>query len=165
MKGLGASAIVLALIAGAGAWYFWPNQERRVRARLSELASAASAPAGESEVGRAARLAALTRSLTEDASFAGAPGLPAITGREALAGLASHAATILAPYEISVVGVEITLDGIYATASMTIRVTGLDDAAVQRRFDGQELRLELVEQDNEWRVRRIEPLSALTPTS
>lgn len=154
--------LVVALVAGLIAWHYWTSEEDRIRARLAELASAAGTPADETPLARVGRLATLNRGLTDDARFEGGPGLPSLEGREAFVGFASQAAA-LGPYTITVEGADVTIDGMYATVQVTVRVSGLDDGPQRRRFDGQEFEVELKKPDDEWLVTRVTPLSALKP--
>lgn len=153
---------VVLLVAAVVAWHYWPGEEDRIRARIVALASAASVAPDEAPLARVARLATLNRGLAEDARFDGGSGLPTLEGREAFIGFASQAAAI-GPYTLTVEGMDVTVDGMYATVQLVVRVSGLDDGPQQRRFDGQEFQVELKKPADEWVVSRVTPLSALKP--
>ena len=84
---------LLAVIVGGAAFFLWPSEASRVRARVLAAAAAISGRPGEGDVDRLARLAGLAKTLSRDIVVEAEPGGPAIRGREAVAALATQLAT------------------------------------------------------------------------
>lgn len=59
-------AVVLAVLAGYFGYQWWYNPTRAVKLRLGQVAEALSVPAGDTDLGRVARLAQLRRYLADD---------------------------------------------------------------------------------------------------
>ncbi len=81
---------LLAVIVGGAAFFLWPSEASRVRARVVAAADAISGASGEGDFDRLARLAGLAKALSPDIVVEAEPGGPAVRGREAVAALASQ---------------------------------------------------------------------------
>ena len=85
-----AIAGVVALLLALLAFWYWPTDRRRIIAAGRELARVASIPAGEPDLGRITRAAALSRLLAPGVRLVGPTGRVAIDGREPALGLATR---------------------------------------------------------------------------
>lgn len=85
-----AIACAVALLVAVLAFWYWPTDYRRIVAAGRELARAASIPAGEPDLGRVTRAAALLRLLAPDVRLIGPTGRVVIDGREPALGLATQ---------------------------------------------------------------------------
>lgn len=136
----------------------WPSEERRIRARLHELAEMASAPAGESNVDRLARAAALARGLAPDAELDPGQGRQPIAGREAIAALASR--TSLGAWTVRLEDVAVTLaEPERATAHAVVVFEPRD--GTQSPADVHEVEFALRKVDGEWLVQRAAVIQAI----
>jgi SnoaL-like domain len=157
------TAIGVAAALVAVAWWLWPTEVRRVRARLATLAAAASVPPGDTELDRVTRLATLGRGLAPDISIEGPDQGHTIAGREAVVGLVSRFGAAAGPASIDLTDIEVTIDerGSSAWATAVVRVTTTSRDEV-RQLDGKVVRFELAKIAGEWLVARAAPERALT---
>lgn len=144
--------VVVALAAGALGWLLWPSEEGRVRAHLDALAKAASRPVRETDFERVARIAVLARGLAQDAVFDPGGGRSPVTGRDAIAALASRAAPS-GPWEIRLADVVVSLgeDGRSAEVDATVIARG-DGSRSDALVDAQEVRFDLRRIEGQWLV-------------
>ncbi|MGE0591916.1 MAG: hypothetical protein AB7G23_02185 [Vicinamibacterales bacterium] len=151
-------AAVVSAIGGVlvTAWLVWPTEADRVRQRVEDLAVAASVPAHESEVGRIARLAQLTAGLTPDVHVDLGDG-GRVQRREVVVGLAGRALADLAPLDVELGRLDVTVDpdGTHATV---LGVVGLRSA--RRAEQGlepavEDVVLSLVRHDGAWRLEGV----------
>jgi len=145
----------------AAAWWLWPTDTRRIRSRLTSLASAVSVPAGEPDLQRVTRLAALARGLALDVSLHPGDGMPILADRDAVVALASRLGSIGGPtsIELSNIEIDVDADGRDAVATALVRVRTGGDAV--RPLDNHVVRFELVKVDGDWLLRRAAPEQAL----
>jgi hypothetical protein len=150
-------AALLVALAGT-AWWVWPTDGRRIRARLSALVEAASVPAGEGDLQRVTRLAALSRGLAPDVVLEAGDGMLAIRGREAVVGLASRLGALSGPTLIELSRIEVTIDDTrgVATASALVTIRTGSDPTLQE-LDGDVVRVELSKATGEWLLTRAVP--------
>lgn len=85
-----ALACAVALLVAVLAFWYWPTDRRRIIAAGRELARVASIPAAEADLGRVARVAALSRLLAPGVQLVGPTGRVVIDGREPALGLATR---------------------------------------------------------------------------
>jgi hypothetical protein len=152
----------VALCAAAAAAWFWPTDARRVRATLEAAVEAVSTTAGERELERVARVAALMKTLAPDVVVETGPGGPSVQGRETVMGLASRVG-MTGPLTVELDGVELTIDGEAgrATATAFARVRG-GTAGEAGAYDGAEVRVDLTRIDGAWLIARVSPDRTLT---
>jgi ketosteroid isomerase-like protein len=155
---------LLAVIVGGAAFFFWPNEASRVRARVIAAADAVSAHPGEGDIDRLARLAGLAKTLSPDIVVEAEPGGPAIRGREAVAALATQLSTAGGPQRIELSDLDVAIDEgaahavVTAVAHVTSTGAGGGTAA---GFDGNVIRIELARTDEGWLITRASPTPAL----
>jgi hypothetical protein len=159
---------LLAVIVGGGAFFLWPNEASRVRARVLAAADAVSAHPGEGDVDRLARLAGLAKTLSPDVVVEAGPGGPAIQGREAVAALATQLSTAGGPQRIELSYLDVALDDdaahavVTAVAHVTSTVAGGGSGGgAAAGFDGDVIRIELARTDDGWLITRASPAPAL----
>jgi hypothetical protein len=156
-----ALVLVLIVIAGA-AWWLWPTDARRVRARLTSLAGSVSVPAGESDLQRLARIASLGGGLAPDVVVeAGEDGV-AVRGREAVIGLASRLGTLSGPTEVRLSRIQVEVDAGRgrASADAVVEIDTGGEGTV-RQFDGQLITFELTRTSGSWLLTRVRPAATL----
>ena len=116
---------LLAVIAGGAAFFLWPSEASRVRARVVAAADAISARPGEGDFDRLARLAGLAKTLSPDIVVEAEPGGPAVRGRESVAALATQLSSAGGPRRVELSDVEVTFDerSSHAVVTAVVRVT------------------------------------------
>jgi hypothetical protein len=150
------AGVLIAAAVGALAWWLFPSDERRLRSRLNELAQAASVPAGEQELGRAARLGRLGRLLSSDVVLDAGEPLGSVTGRESLLGLAAQFGSFSTGLRVELHDVTVVVGDDHRTARVEARAV-----ATERAADGQEtvemrdVLLELTKTDEGWQLGRV----------
>lgn len=159
-RALAAGAAIAALVA---VWWLWPTDARRIRARLAALASAVSVTAGEPDLERVTRLAALSRGLTPDVSLDPGDGTGGLRGREAVVALVSRLGAIGGPTSVALSDVEVSVEPDGARAAATALVTVRSGGEPVRQFDDHVVRFELVKADGDWLLRRAVPEPTLAP--
>ena len=153
-------ALIAALAAGI-AWLWWPSEERRIRARLDELAAAATGVDNESNLDRIARLAVLTRGLTREAQLDLGAGRPPITGREAVAALASRP-TPAGGWTVRLEDVRVVLADARVAATVDATVLFEEVVGPGRPWpDAREVRFEMRQVDGVWLVDRAAVIDAV----
>lgn len=151
-------ALILIGIAAAAVWLLWPSEERRIRARLYDLAVMASTLPGESNLDRLARAAALARGLTPDAELDPGHGRQPIAGREAIAALASR--TSLDAWTVRLEDVAVTLDEPERATAHAVVVFEPREGT-RSPADVQEVQFALRKMDGEWLVQRAAVIQAI----
>ena len=168
MRAKAVAGALLAVIVGGAAFFLWPGEASRVRARVLAAADAISAHPGEGDFDRLARLAGLAKTLSPDIVVEPEPGGPAIRGREAVAALATQLSTAAGPQRIELSDLEVTLDEgsshavVTAVAHVTSTVAGAEPAGgAAAGFDGDVIRVELARTADGWLITRASPAPAL----
>ena len=159
---------LLAVIAGGAAFFLWPSEASRVRARVVAAADAISTRPGEGDFDRLARLAGLANALSPDIVVEAEPGGPAVRGRESVAALATQLASAGGPRRVELSDLEVTLDerSSHAVVTAVVRVTstapdGTPAGGATAEFDGDVIRVELARTDDGWLITRASPAPAL----
>jgi SnoaL-like domain len=152
--------IVVGVVVAIAAWAFWPGgDERDVRARLYELAAAASVPYAETELARATRLATIGRGVTTDVRLDAGDGRSAVTGRDAVIGAAGRLSRE-GPVEFHLADLAVTVADNGATAQARATVLA-DRPDADQGFEGQEVEIELVRNQGVWLVSRAVAVAAV----
>ena len=158
---------LLAVIAGGAAFFLWPSEASRVRARVIATADAISARPGEGDFDRLARLTGLAKALSPDIVVETERGGPAVRGRESVAALATQLSTAAGPQRVELSDLEVTLDdrSSHAVVTAIVRVTpaapGGTPASGATAFDGDVIRVELARTPDGWLITRVSPAPAL----
>lgn len=150
-------AFVIAVMAGALGFVLWPNEERVIRGRLSDVASIISVPAGETDLARMERLAHLRDYLAPDVHLR--DGSREATSREMVLGALAEWGRSPDALKVQFVDVQVTLDRSQpdaATAYLTATVTGRDSV------DAREVDARLGRVNGKWIVTGAETRQTLT---
>lgn len=138
-------AVLVGVIVAVG-WYWWPTEESRVRAHLDRMVEAVNGRAGESDLERMARVAALAVGVSPDITVEAAGRR--IEGRDAVL---AAARALVASRRDDVVALEDVAVSLSADASRA-------DARVVARMaeDYLELNVSLVKREGAWLVDAVE---------
>ncbi len=156
-------ALVFALLAGYFTYQWWFNQNRVVKRRLGELASTLTAPAGEADLDRLARLARLRQFLADDIQVTAGRSAAPVTSRDAV----MAAAAAWKPEgggTVDFVDVDVKVEAADARAYLTAEVTTRNPATDEPILDSRDAALSLVKRDGAWVVSVVE-LKEPTPPS
>ncbi|HSL22001.1 MAG TPA: hypothetical protein VK886_10735 [Vicinamibacterales bacterium] len=147
---------VLALVAVAaiawGAWRFWPNDERRIKRRLDDLAAVVNESPTDG-LALIARTAELSDFVTEDVVLDPGIGAGPIHGRERLLALASRSPGGGGAFNLRFVDVSVDVSGDVAAARLTALLSW-SGASTEENVDAREVELELRD-TGDWRISRI----------
>src|SRR5262249_38761839 len=133
--------------------------------QLGQLATTLSAPAGEAEVARVARLAQLRRYLADDIHLTLGRGDVEITSRDALLGAVVAMRPPASGWDVQFVDVQVMVDSeTEARAFMTVEVRSEDAVTSERSLDAREARVTLANRDGDWVITTAEsPQPATRP--
>jgi ketosteroid isomerase-like protein len=149
-----AAVIGIAAVAGF-VWWLFPSEESRVRARLAELAQAATIPPSEPDLARVSRIARLGGFLAEDAAVDFGAQVGVVTGRAALQGLAAQIAPLTGGLRVELRDVTVAIAGDRRTAAITARAVAAERAPDGRDItEARDVRMELVRTGREWMLSR-----------
>jgi hypothetical protein len=155
--------LTLTLVAGCGF-----SEEDAITDRMSAIAESLSVPANDSELGRVARVASLSKAFAPDvrvttgvAPRPGAQVPPEIVGRESLLALAGRWIPPPGGLVVEFVDVQVTLDDGGANASVycTARMTSGEEQPI---VDARELTVGFSKVDGEWLVTSVRPEDTLS---
>jgi hypothetical protein len=158
--------ILLLLVAGACLLFlyrhFFPNEEKRIRRMLGELAEVTSIPSRSTPAGNLAAVNRLRDFLTAEVEVdVELPGehRHSLVGRQELVQAALAARANLQGLKVEFLDVAVTLDPgrETATVNLTVRVT----QAGERDFLVEELKLALKQEDRQWRLAKAETVRTL----
>jgi hypothetical protein len=153
-------ALVVAVVAAAGAAYlWWDSDERRVHRRLDSLAAVLN-DRSTGELGMISRAAQLAGYLTDDATFDPGRGAGPIRGRERLLALASRAPSDGRDFRVDFLDVTVRVAGEAATTRLTATLTTLRDRSETEMVDAREVEMAWRRTDD-WRIARITLIDAL----
>ncbi len=140
-------------------WLF-PGDERRIRTALDGLAATAREPSGEG-LAPAARAARLGDFFTRDAVIDAGPGLPSLSGRDAIVGLAATARPGDG-FVLRFVDIDVTVGPAGDTAlvrlTATMKSRGLGD---RETVDAREFLLEWRKVEGRWLIGRVTGQAAI----
>ena len=149
-------AAVFAALAAYFVYQWWFNPNRKVKARLGDIAAALSIPAGEAELGRVTRLAQLRKFLTADVHVrVGREGAD-ITSRD---GAMAAAATFRPAngWNLDFVDVDVRVNADdTARAFVTADATTKDPGTGAQTLDSRDVTFLFVKQDGDWLVKEAE---------
>lgn len=146
---------LIAVVAAAAVYFFWPGEERRVRAQLGSLADSLGIPAHEADLARLARASRARHYFSEDVAVDFEGGFPpSVRGRESIAGLVARPWAEPSGVRIELEDVRISLDESRTTADARFkaRVVSLDPAKDPPTIDGRTVSLTLRRVEGTWLV-------------
>ena len=149
--------LVSLVFVSALVYAFWPNQERIIRGRLSDIASILSVPAHEADLPRMERVAHLRDYLAPDVRVR--YGSQEATSRDMVLGALGQWGRSPDGGKVEFVDVQITLDPARADAAsayLTAKITGPDSV------DAREADVRLARLDGKWVVTGAETRETLT---
>ena len=150
------------LLLGFWAWHiFFPNPEKAIRRRLTEIAQLASCSSNEGALAKGINAEKLGSYCTADVTVSmNLPGVPPLTtGRDAVVKGSLWARSNLAPIsaQLSDIVVTVAADKQSAIADLTIRVRVSTDTD----FYIQELAVRMKKLSGEWLVSRVDSVKTL----
>jgi ketosteroid isomerase-like protein len=155
----------LLILLGLG-WLGWqhlfPNEERRVRRTLDDLAGALSISASESIVGTGLAVDRLLSYATLDIEVevdVPGEGPHTFSGREEIRDAALAARRNLGEVKVQFLDVDVALAGDKQTATVELTVKATQPGA--KEFFVREMKLQLRKQDSQWRISRAETVKPL----
>lgn len=150
-------AAVFAVFAAYGAYEWWFNPVRAIQRRLGRVAATLSAPAGESDPARLARIARLRDFLAEDIHVRIAPDAAEITSREALLAALVALKVDAGGWDVQFVDLKVTLESDEAArAHMTVEIAGRDTRTGEPTLDARSADVEVARRDGDWVVTSAE---------
>lgn len=154
------------MLAAAVWWQFFPSPTRLIRARLKDVAAAASFEANEGALAKAFNATKLGNYFTEDvAVVVDIPGygVQTLNGRDQVvqASLASRQRMSRAKLEFVDINVTFGADGRTAVANLTVKAT----FGGERDFSPQEFNFMLKQVDGKWLIYRVETVKTLSAIS
>ena len=154
--------LALAVVSlAAAAVVLWPTDARAIRRALADASDTVSVPAGEGDLQRIARAAALAKRLAADVVIEAGPDGPAIQGRDMVVGLASRLRSG-GPVTVSFTETGLTVDGAAGRAIATgaVQIVG-DGPGELARVDDSEVTVTLSRIDGAWLIARVAVVPAL----
>lgn len=154
----------LVVVAALLLFRLWHDEARAVRRSVEAAADAVSSRPGEADVERLARLARLARLLAHDVVVEADAGGPAVSGREAVAGLASQLSAVAGPQTVTLSDIDVTFNDVTSVATVTAMAhTTSASPDAGSRYDGQVIHLELKRDGaaGGWLISRARPQPAL----
>jgi hypothetical protein len=153
----GVAALVTIGGVTALAWWLFPSDVRRVRARFDTLAKLASVPAEEQDLARLARARNFGAMLATDVSVSFEDGTRALDGRDALMLLVAQPAGITGGIHVDLrdVSVDVAASGTEATSTGRARAAFTDPHTRQPSGDERDLTLLWRKIDGDWLVSSV----------
>jgi len=155
----------LVILLGLG-WlnwqHFFPNEERRIRRMLDDLAQTASIPASQSVVGMGIAVDKLLSYVTVDIQVdvdVPGEGRHAFSGREEIRDAALLAHRNLSDLKVQFLDVNVALAADKRTATVELTAKATQKGA--KEFLVQEVKMQLRKEDGQWRVSRAETVKVL----
>jgi hypothetical protein len=147
---------LVGLVVGAGVYFWWPSEEKRVRKRVEAMAAAASSPANEDNLSRLARAKRLLGWMREDVRVDFEQSeWPPMVGRDAVAALVAR------PWPQAAAGVTVELqdltialsgDRTAADVRFKARIVSRESSQEPVALDGRMIAVTLHRVDGEWLV-------------
>lgn len=150
-NGTAIAAICFGALAAFFVYQWWFNPTRAVQRRLSEIASALSAPDNEPPMSRIGRAAQLRKYLAEDVRIRA--GSSELTSRDQIVGLVSAFTPPPGGWNVQFVDVQVRVNhdtNADADAYMTVEINSVDPRTGQPTVDGREAAVTMKKVDGEW---------------
>jgi hypothetical protein len=160
--------VILVVAAVAGLWvlsqWWFPGDEAQIRAVLDRIAAGISAEASDSQVGRAARVAALADAFDPEVIVSAGPPFSKVVGRDMVLGTAARMNATIRNLEIAFRDVQVTVadDHSQATVMLTAEAR-FDEGSGGRGLEARELQVTLRPTDDGWVVARAVLRETLQP--
>ena len=159
--------LILGLIAAVLAFYgyrtLFPDDERQIRDQLDRVATALSVSGEESDVGRLARIAALSSDLAIDVRVEGTtPGEP-LKGRDAVMAAAVRVAAAIGDLRLAFLDTEVGFEDGRQQALVHLTAEARFKAAGESGIDARELDIIFRKTGGRWLVATVLPVDTLTP--
>jgi len=150
-------SVVLAALAGYFIYQWWFNPNRIIKQRLGEVAGALSAPQGEDNLARIARLARLRRYLDDKIHVRVGRAGPEFQSRDEAIGAAAAWKTTSGEWNVDFVDVDerVNSDGT-ARAFVTAQMTTRDPQSGQQTLDSRDVTFSLEKKNGDWLIREAE---------
>ena len=156
-RGTAFFVFVVLVIVAAVAFALWPNEERIVRGRLTDIAAIMTVPANESDIARLTRVAQLRDYLAQNLKVR--YGSQEATSRDMVLGALAEWGRSRDGVKVEFVDVQVTLDRANpdaATAYLTAKISGRDTV------DAREANVRLERLGGKWVVTGAETRETLT---
>ena len=155
--------VVLAALAGYFVYQWWFNPNRKVKARLGEIAATLSIPADEAELGRITRLAQLRKFVTADVHVSIGKKGPELQSKDAVMGAVAAFTPPPGGWNLDFVNSDVRVNSddtarAFATAEVTSR-----DSQGNKTVDTREVDLRFMRVDGDWLVSEAEVKDLPTP--
>lgn len=144
-------------------WFvFQESEDDRIRQRLHELADVVSTANQKRDTARLIHMAGLKQFFTEDVSVKIKDDLPQVAGRDTLLKMAHIALQQEPGLTVAFTDINVTHDDgtMHARVNTTVVVTGIHSRKA-RSVDAQELEMDLVKADGEWRINAIRSVEVM----
>jgi len=150
-------AVVFAVLTGYFVYQWWFNPNRMVKARLGEIATALTIPAGEAELGRITRLAQLRKLATADVHVRVGRNGPDLTSRDAVLGAVGAFTPPPGGWNVDFLDANVVVNADEtARAYVTADVTTRNPETGGQTLDSREVTFSFVRQDGVWLVSEAE---------
>jgi hypothetical protein len=151
------AVVLLAIMVAAIAYRYWPSDEREIRRHVSNLAEALTVPAGETEVARLTRVAALREYFAPDVRIR--IGAEEIVSRDAL--MAAIGRLPAPPGGVTVEFVDVTVmlaeDHSSADVTLTAKIASTDRQTGEKTLDVQGIEAQMRDTEGDWVITTVEP--------
>jgi len=148
------SAVFAVLLFYLG-YQWWFNPSRALKRHMGEIASVLSAPAGESEMARLARLGQLRRHLANDVRIRA--GSAEISSRDAVMSAISAWKPPSTGIDVQFVDTQVFIDSeTAARAYMSVEIATPDPRGGQPSVDRHDTSVRLEKQEGRWMITNVE---------
>lgn len=148
-------SIVFALLIFYFGYQWWFNPSRALKRQMGEVAAVLSAPAGEPDMARIARLAQLRRHLADDIRIRA--GSTEISSRDAILGALSAWKPPVGGIDVRFVDTQVFIDSeTTARSYLSVEVATLDPLGGQPTVDRQDTSVRLEKREGRWVITTVE---------
>ena len=155
------AAVVLGILVVI--WLVYPkNEEYRIRQRLHELADVVSSTQQQRDAARLIHIAGLKQFFTKDVTVQLNGNIPRVKDRNTLLQIAHVALQQEPGLTVAFTDIAVTHDDgtQQARVNTTVVVTGVHSPRA-KSVDAQELEMDLLKADGEWRIRGVRPVEVM----
>ena len=154
--------VVFAALVGYFGYQWWFNPARAVKQRLGQVAGALSAPEGEADTARLARLARLRGYLAEDLRLHA--GTQEISSRDAAVAIAAGWKPPPGSGDVHFADVQVFIESDTAAhAYLAVELTSLDRESGHPTVDSRDASVSLAKRDGEWVITTAESKEMPSP--